>query len=115
MNKAISLLTISLLLSACITDPKSPFYTGNAANPPAVVDVIKDPKIDNTVRGEVSENTDLVKASQCLSSDVLANATYAVVSKGAKGVIEKSGGKEYFVTGGKRHDFTNVPYNLVSC
>ncbi len=117
-------ITAVLLLSACVNDPNSPFYTGTSTNT-SITSVVENVA---TAVPDVEDVTEIVEASteavseeaststsQCLTSDVLANVTYSVIPKGAKGIVEKSGGNEYFVTGGKRHDVTNVPYSLTSC
>ncbi len=133
MNKYIILSATTLLLSACVTDPNSPFYTGTTQETPAVVEdvVTETPDVEDVIdaeadlkdenMSEMDENGDedkdevVASADQCLASDVLANTTFTVVPKGTKGTIEKSGGSEYFVTGGTRHDVTNVPYSLTNC
>lgn len=120
MNKLILSFAATLLLSACVTDPNSPFYTdmspeaptASTENPDTIDDMIEDS--EDTI--ETPDEKEIVaSANQCLTSDVLANTTYTVVPKGTKGTIEKSGGSEYFVAGGTRHDVTNVPYSLTNC
>lgn len=91
------------LIAACSTDPNSPFYTGAPTSQPLSV-----------AQEEVS-SVETGTVLRCMTTEVLANETYEVIPKGAKGIIREIDGKVYFIIGKVRHDVTNVPYTHVSC